>query len=197
MKRGNRVVLSFDLGNPSQLATMLWNMRSRAVVGGPVITCAIDGVRQAWWDDQQEEDRKRHEEWARRDAIERAERDRIHAAIEVELDRDPTRSNEEIAALVPGLKYPNWVKMARDTRHTKLRIAIQTELERDPERSDAELAVIVRGADAAVIAEAKEWTARVAKREAEWQQRQKTEIDRQRIQIAQRTMRRLRPIIAH
>jgi hypothetical protein len=111
-KRGERVVLSFTIGNPSQLATMLWNMRSRAVVDG-FIDCSVEGIPQTWWRDQQEDHKRWREEADRRHAAEATERARLHAAIDAELERDPTRSDEEISALIPGT-HPPWIRRGRD-----------------------------------------------------------------------------------
>lgn len=153
-RRGERVMLSFTLGNPGQLETMLWNMRSRAVVDG-AIACTISGVRLTSWDTTQEEVRKSNEEFSRKRALDEAERKRIYSAIDAELQRDPTRSDEAIAALIPGTT-PVWIKYGRDRIRVAAISQINIELERDPGRSNEELAVLLPGCDPAWFEQARE-----------------------------------------
>jgi hypothetical protein len=124
-RRGSTVILTFELGNPGRLEAMLYNLHRRAVVHGR-INCRIDGAPWEPWDRQEDE-------WAEQ-ARETRQR---HEALKAELGRDPSRTDEEIAALCGyDIKY-KW-SYSDDVQHARHAI-VRRELEN---KTDEEIATL-------------------------------------------------------
>ena len=109
--------LRFEIsGNTRTLRQLLWNLQGRATVQGR-ITVTIDGVLQDWWEreqDDREEDYRRYREERRQDEAR-------EARITAEILRDPSRSDEEIAAVM-GCPA-SWIPARREKARWRARWA--------------------------------------------------------------------------
>jgi hypothetical protein len=88
------ITIKFELGGTRHtLWQLLWNLRERGTVAGPM-SVEVDGIHQDWWDEEEAKAKRAAEESAQRSA----EWKRRNREMLDEIERDPSRTDEEIAA---------------------------------------------------------------------------------------------------